>query len=194
MFDKFFGKWENDRLEKRFYQMLTICLVGLLLISIMGTVYVAKNTRIVLIPATLDKSIWVSASTASDDYFGQMAIFFAGFRLNFSPQTVDFQFKNLLQYVSPESSGILSGQLSGIAADIKGKNFSEVFIPGEVRPLDPENHAYVIKGMEKHFIGSQMVEEVPKEYQIVFQLNNGKIYVSSFKDYTGQKVADVNGR
>ena len=78
MFKKFFGAWENDRLTLRFYQILSVCLVGTLFISIIGIVYVAQNTRVVLVPATLDKSIWVSASTADDDYFTEIEVFFAG--------------------------------------------------------------------------------------------------------------------
>ena len=191
MFKKFFSAWENDRLEKRFYQFVCLCLVGTLLISIIGILYVAQNTRTVLVPATLEKSIWVSAHSASDDYFSEMAVFFANFRLNYSPQTVDFQFKHLLKYVTPQASGLLTAELSGIALNIKEKSFSQVFIPAEVKISDPENHSFIIKGMEKHFVGSQMVEEIPKEYQIIFQMLNGQIYVSAFKDFDGQKVAEA---
>ncbi len=191
MFKKFFSAWENDRMTLRFYQILSVCLVGTLFISIMGTLYVAQNTRVVLVPATLEKSIWVSANTADDNYFTEMAVFFAGYRLNYSPPTVDFQFKNLAKYVAPHASGVLTAELSAIASNIKGKNYSQVFIPAEVRIDNRETHSFIIKGVEKHFVGSQLVDEVGKEYQIVFQMLNGKIFVSGFKDYNGQKAAEA---
>ena len=188
-FKKYFSGWDNDRLEKRFYQFFAVSLVCVLFVAILGIIYVAQNNRVVLVPTTLEKSIWVSADDASDEYFSEMAVYFANYRLSFTPQTVDFQFKNLLKYVTPQANGILTGELNALASDIKGKNYSQVFFSGQVEVMDKPTHMFLLKGVERHFIGSQQIEELSKEYQIQFQLNNGKIYVSQFKEAKGPKVA-----
>ncbi|MFI5305314.1 MAG: TraE/TraK family type IV conjugative transfer system protein [Nitrospiria bacterium] len=182
LFKKFISSWENDRLEKRFYQMLTFGLTLALTFSVYGIISVSKTTRVILMPAALEKSVWVSGEDASNEYFAQMANFFANFRLTYTPQTVDYEFANLLKYVTPEASGILQAELKNIALDVKGKNYAQTFIPMEVSVVDPKTHTYLIKGSERHFVGSQMVEEIVKEYQVTFVLINGKIYVSAFKD------------
>ena len=189
LFKKFFAQWENNEYTIRFYQVVTLTLVLLLFVAISGIIYTAQNTRTVLVPTNLEKSIWVSGKEASDDYFAEMATYFANYRLTFSPDTADYQFKNLLKYVTPQASGVLSSELKVLATDVKGKNYAQVFYPIAVQVVDRQKHIFSIEGSERHFIGSQQVEELGKKYLMRFELLNGKIYVAAFKESKQDQTA-----
>ncbi|MFI5303527.1 MAG: TraE/TraK family type IV conjugative transfer system protein [Nitrospiria bacterium] len=188
-FNQFFAGWENDRMEKRFYQIVTAVITLILLVAVYGLVQVSMNAKVILVPATLEKSVWVTASLASDDYYGEMANFFANYRLNYSPQSVDYAFDRLMRYVAPEANGILSAELKNLSIEVKQKNYSSWFLMMEVLAVNPQARTYKIKGTERHYVGSQMVEESVKEYLITFRQVNGKIFVESFRDARTTKTA-----
>src|SRR5690606_15531655 len=81
--------------------------VAFALVMLLGNILlIAKvfyhRERIIIVPAYLKQSFWAEGEVVSKEYLEEMTMFFANLVLNVTPESMEYQSKVVLKYVSPE--------------------------------------------------------------------------------------------
>lgn len=147
------------------------------------------SERIVVIPPAVHKSFWVESDKVSAEYLEQMGYFLLQLALNVTPQSVDYQSRLLLQYVTAASYGEIKTAMAIVAERIKRDGASTVF---SARSLTTDEHALkvAVQGNVTTFIGDRRVSDVTKSYLLEFQYAVGKLTIKSFREVPANDPLD----
>ena len=103
--------------------MLVNLLLGLCLLTH------RDNARVIVVPAGFHQTFWVDRHGVSASYLTEMTRYVATLDLNMTPESGDYQIKQLLHYVTPEHYGAIKATLIARADKLKAENLSTAFFP-----------------------------------------------------------------
>lgn len=168
----------------------TTIAIQLVLLSVSGlgnvlltwaVISLADSGRTVILPPTVEKSFWVEKESVSASYLEQMAAYIAYLALQSSPATVDYQNKQLLEYVSPSNYGQIKQEMSYFADRLKKGNISQVFVP-KAFEVNAGRKSVVVQGGMTTYVNEKPVGQREVSVTVGFEVVHGKLYVKSVKE------------
>lgn len=167
-------------------QILAIVLGLALLLALWNTVNMFGRDRTIVTPPSLEKSFWITSSSASAEYLEQMAIWAASLILDVTPDNATFKGNLLLQYASPVAHGVLQERMTLESARLKRDNATTLFDLKTLRTV-PEQLTALLTGNLNTFINGVRVTQVEKHYIARFRMSSGRAELIEF-----QEVAHVD--
>jgi conjugal transfer pilus assembly protein TraE len=156
--------------------LLILCLIlSILVISLVG------RERIVLMPPSMSKDIWVAKKTGSQEYFSRMTLFLAELVLNVTTDNVDYQQALLLRYVDPSVYPALKTQLTALADKIKHEHISTAFFPVDVS-VDVQHSAVIISGDLKSYVADTALPTKRIAYRFTYRINTFTPLITAFEE------------
>lgn len=139
------------------------------------------HERIILVPPSIDKTFWVSASHVSPEYLSEMSLFFSNLRFNITPTNATTQRELLLRYVQPNKYEELKTELLSEADYLVKEHISTAFFPVNVI-VDSKKLVGRVTGDLQSTIGDSQLPAKRVTYQIAFNYNAGRLFVISFDE------------
>lgn len=176
------GQIEKLLKERNGYMMLAlgsllICLIQLILVFVL-----IGREKIVIVPASIEKSFWVSSHSVSPEYLAEMALFFANLRLNITPESAQFQRDTLLRYTDPNYYGSFKSKLVEEGDRVSEQHLSIAFFPVGFPKVDEKNLKVIVDGDVKAYVGESAIPTKRMSYLITFTFNSSRLLVKSFEE------------
>lgn len=146
-----------------------------------AVISLADSGRTVVLPPSVEKSFWVEKDSVSATYLEQMAAYIAYLALQSSPATVDYQNKQLLEYVSPSSYGRIKQEMDYFADRLKKGSISQVFVP-KAYEVNAARKTVLVQGGMTTYVNEKPVGQKDMSVVIGFEVVHGKLYVKSVKE------------
>ena len=122
------------------------------------------------VPEYLHKDFTVSASgETSLSYKEQWALSLLPFIASFTPETVDFNIRQFLLYVHPESYDTVSGYLVEKSKQIRGGGVAQAFFPKTVS-TDEKGEVVAVAGRRTRVIGNVVTDQSEVTYRVRISL------------------------
>jgi type IV conjugative transfer system protein TraE len=162
-----------------------------LIVAIVGLTFglITKNseTKIVLQPTGSQcKESFVSDTTASKDYLIDLTEDVIQMRFNFSPETAEKHFDEILTMVAPSDFGVMQKFVAKELERVKKNNISSVFYPKEYQ-IDIENSKVVVTGRLINFSGERKVLDEKRTYRIDYKIEDNFASLVGLIDVTGTR-------
>lgn len=167
--------------QRNGYLVLSIGLIALSVILSLLVAFLVGRERIVLLPPSMNKNIWVSSQTASPEYFSRMTIFLSELALNVTSDNVDFQNELLLRYVDPTYYISLKPQLVAEADRIKKDHISTAFFPVDMK-VNIQHHEAIVTGDLKSYVGDTALPNKRISYRFVYRFNSFTPLITLFEE------------
>jgi conjugal transfer pilus assembly protein TraE len=167
--------------QRNGYLVLSVGLIGLCIILSILVAFLIGRERIVLVPQSMNKNIWVSSSTASPEYLTRMSLFLSELALNVTGDNVDSQQELLLRYVDPSYYHSLKPELITEADRIKKDHISTSFYPVDIKVDDKLQEAIVI-GDLKSYVGDTALPTKRISYRFVYRFNSFTPLITLFEE------------
>jgi len=129
-----------------------------------------RTTVHVHAPEYMQKDFSIGADKkASLSYTEQWALSLLPFIASFTPETVDFNVRQFLLYVHPESYNPISGFLLEKSKEIKTSGVAQAFFPKTVEVTE-EGALVVVSGRRTRIVGNVVTDQREVGYSIRFEL------------------------
>ena len=129
-----------------------------------------RTTVHVHVPEYMRKDFSVGAAgAASLSYTEQWALSLLPFIASFTPETVDFNVRQFLLYVHPESYNPISGFLLEKSKEIKTSGVAQAFFPKTVA-VEGEGELVTVSGRRTRVVGNVVTDQREVSYRIRFEL------------------------
>jgi len=156
--------------------------------TVFNAIYVGKKLneqKVVLVPPQISQKMWVSGSTASDEYLVEFARHIANLAFSYHPATVRSQFDELLRLFVPGEYDNARKVFYALANRIEETRVSSTFyiVPDGIKVW--KNKTIEIKGLKMTLFPDKLSEEVQISYFVDFTVVNGKFGIVSILDKEG---------
>ncbi|MYF47757.1 MAG: hypothetical protein F4214_02100 [Candidatus Dadabacteria bacterium] len=132
-----------------------------------------RTTVHVHVPEYMRKDFTLGAAgAASLSYTEQWALSLLPFVASFTAETVDFNVRQFLLYVHPESHHSISGFLLEKSKEIKASGVAQAFFPKTVAVLE-EGAVVAVSGRRTRVVGNVVTDQREVSYRIRFELGAG---------------------
>ena len=129
-----------------------------------------RTTVHVHVPEYMRKDFTVAAAgTASLAYTEQWALSLLPFVASFTAETVDFNVRQFLLYVHPESYDPISGFLLEKSREIKASGVAQAFFPKTVA-VEEDGSVVAVGGSRTRVVGNVVTDQREVVYRIRFEL------------------------
>ena len=129
-----------------------------------------RTTVHVHVPEYMRKDFLIGAAgTASLTYTEQWALSLLPFIASFTAENVDFNVRQFLLYVHPESYGPISGFLLEKSKEIKTSGVAQAFFPKTVA-VEQEGELVTVSGRRTRIVGNVVTDQREVSYRIRFEL------------------------
>jgi conjugal transfer pilus assembly protein TraE len=163
-------------------QLVLLGMSGLLNVLLGWTVIsLAGSGRTIVLPPSIEKSFWVEKDKVSATYLEQMAGYITYLALQSSPATVDYQNKQLLEYVAPASYGQIKQDMEYFSGRVKKGSISQVFVPKAYETNAPKK-SVLVQGNMTTYVNEKPVGQKDVSVALTFEVVHGKLYVKSLKE------------
>lgn len=142
--------------------------------------FILKDEKIVIIPANLKQTVWLSSDEVSKEYLEEWAVFIASLILDVSSDSAEFKRQVLLRHISSNYKNQLSKELIQNQQKMLQEQFSTSFRPIEAE-VSPRELTVVIKGDLITFVGSKNIKQERTNYLMKFDYSLGNLILKSFK-------------
>lgn len=162
-------------------QIIAIVLGVALVLALIQSFSQFGRERTVVVPPTIERGFWITASTASTEYIEQMSLWIASLILDVTPSNGAYKSGMLLQFVDPSAHGALkeAGELS--LQRLRRDSASTLFDLETIR-TDVERLAALMTGKLNTFINGQLVSTTTKHYLVRYRLSAGRASVIEFSE------------
>ena len=155
---------------------LVICLLEAVIILLM-----VGRERIVIVPPVIEKSFWVSAQSVSPEYLSEMTMFFAGLRLNMTPDNSGLQRETLLRYTDPSYYNALNSQLVKEGDKLNDQHISMAFYSVNIK-VNSKRLEAIIEGDLKTSVGDAAIPTRRVKYLVGYRYDAGRLLIKSFEE------------
>lgn len=180
-----------DLLQKKYQRQILFCFCGVVLGSnlLLAGRVLFHDDKVIMVPPSFSKEMWVQGSAASPSYIIQMALYVSHLLLDVSPHHMAFQHDTLLKYVSSSSLSVLQTKLKQDVAYYQSQGMSSMFHPSHLHH-DPLKKEVILKGTLTQMESSKVIDTKPKTYLLTYTLNDGFFQVVSFQEGDGDSLKD----
>lgn len=171
-------------------QFLSIGLVLALLLALWNALNMFGRDRTIVTPPTIEKSFWVTASTAAPAYVEQMTLWIASLILDVTPENIDYKATLLLQYAHPDAHGKLKERQVLESQRLKRDNAVTYFVLQTIRS-HPEKMAALVSGRLHTLINGNHVADQDKNYLVRFRMDGGRAHLVAFQEAPHADLAKI---
>lgn len=162
-----------------------ILLLGDLLLA--GYIFKTDTSeKTIVTPPRTTKPFTIKGNKVSPQYIEEMGRYFSQLLLTYHKKNAKSQFNDVLYYVDPSIYSEMETKFSLDVDRISRNDISSVFY---LMKIHIKENVAIIEGQLKGFIGSQMINDNLKTYEMKFQYN-GKLMITGWnelkKDSTGK--------
>lgn len=140
-----------------------------------------KNERVVIIPPTLDQSLWVEGNRVSSAYLEKWGVFVGNLLLTRSSTSAASSRELLLRHSDGEYLPALRQKLLEEEKSLKKQNISYVFYVSQVK-VNPEALRVTLTGDRKTYVGDKKVSMNKESYQMQFVMTGGRMLLTGVKE------------
>lgn len=144
-------------------------LTGILLLCtlILSMAVYGTRERVVLVPPTITKQMWIKGDKVSHEYLSEMGGYVAKLFLDLSPGSFTYNHELLLSYAAPEAYGVLKKQFLKEAEEYTKLQLSTHFKPSEITSY-PETLNVSVKGTLSRFVAGKPIGDSIETVSIKF--------------------------
>lgn len=169
---------EHNRYLKFLFFLLFIAFIA----NAAALFYAISNERVILVPLTLNKPVEVSGKSADDEYLAEFSRHVAYLALTYSPETVDFQFQELLKLVSPSKYVEMKQAFDKIAQDVKTAKISSAFYVNHIK-INHTLRKMLLSGfLDQWMMDRKIVNNERRFYLIEYEVVGGRIYLKNISE------------
>lgn len=150
-----------------------------------------RTTVHVHVPEYMRKDFTLGpAGAASLSYTEQWALSLIPFIASFTPETVDFNVRQFLLYVHPESYNPVSGFLLEKSKEIRTSGVAQAFFPKTVA-VEEKGELVTVSGRRTRVVGNVVTDQREVSYRIRFEPGaNNRPLVTELTENEGGESAD----
>jgi conjugal transfer pilus assembly protein TraE len=164
--------------QRNYYRLITIGLLGLTLI--LSILLFRQNSRVILVPPTIEKPLWVESNKVSTDYLERMAVFIINQILDVSPDSAKYQRNLILPYVAPEFYGDFKSRLESEEKMMSLEQVTTSFSPKTIL-VDEKKLTVTVVGNLISFVGRERIDQDQKVYEMAFRQKDGVVLLTHFE-------------
>lgn len=168
---------KSNKTNKLYLRLLIGAVIVILVQAITNLVLANKQKLTIQVPgSSTETQLWVSSRAMSVDLLDVYSRDVITLGLNFTPETIETNFENLLRLFTPSLRSILSTDLDETVTRVKKNGISQSFFVDSVKVILASQTVYV-RGFKKVYVNSQEIENKEQVYRIQFVTNNftGKV-------------------
>jgi conjugal transfer pilus assembly protein TraE len=175
---------------KKSWQAILGASILLNVLLAIGLVMADRTHRETLVPPEIHKTFWIEDKKASGSYIEMMGLFILRNALDVTTASADYQMRQILRYTSPNAYGVLEKYLTAQNKRMARDNIATSFAVTGVAVDEPRQSARY-SGILRTMLSDKTVAEVQKTYEVVFALNNGRIYLTELRELNehGQPIS-----
>lgn len=179
---------ESKAALKRAWLILLVCSFALNILLALNLMLADRTHREVLVPPEISKTFWIEDKKASSSYLEQMGLFIIRNALDVTPAMFEYQSKQILRYTAPAAYGQLEAQLLAQGKRLARDNISTFY---SITGVQVQEHSQTVRfsGLLRTMLADKTVSEVPKAFDVVFGMKNGRVYLLSIKEADAAKPA-----
>ncbi len=181
--DIFVQKTSNLFVENRLLKFIIVVLALAVIFNSFMVYRSVKYQRVILIPPKMTGTVEFVQGKPTDIYLRDMTRRIANLAATYSPPTARSQFEELLSYYDPESYPQASKAWYSLASRVEESQVSSVFYLEKIKLGEKFIEVF---GNLKQFAGDTPLENTSKTYLINYRLQDGRLYIVSFKEKFAQ--------
>lgn len=151
---------------------------GIVILLSGGITYLALNQPRTLIPPTITQELTVSGHAVSASYLNMMGEYLLYLKLNVTPENVQRNYQQLLNYMSAEHYHVMQPQFVQEAQEIQQQKISSTFAVKEV-DVSTKHFSVKISGTLQKYVGSRPLAPEKVTYIVQFNYPFGVIELDS---------------
>lgn len=153
--------------------------LGLIVILLSGSItYLALNQPRTLTPPTITQEFTVSGQSTSASYLNMMGEYLLYLKLNVTPENVQRNYQQLLNYMGAEHYHVMQPQFTQEAQEIRQQKISSTFAVKEVN-VSSKHFSVKIRGTLQKYVGSRPLAPENVTYLVQFNYPYGVIELDS---------------
>lgn len=169
----------GDLLQQRNLLLsLVVILLGINFTQALFTLF--RSERIVVVPPDINREFWVEKNKVSASYLEEMALVFANFILESSPESAAYKREIILRNTASESYGPLKIRLLEDEKQLKKEHVATSFQANSVK-VNPNKLSVELTGDLLRFVGDKRISQSRDTYQFQFDYRVGRLLIKSFK-------------
>lgn len=172
---------DSLRAENTFLRKTVLGLVILMVCGVMAGLALAPRHRTILTPPVIHKSFWVEDDRVSAEYLEEMGWFIARSYLDLTPDSIDFNLRQLLRYASPNLHGPLEKEMLAARERLRSSNATQDAVFQEFRS-DPVHSRVAIFGTLKTRIAGREMPPERKVWLIEFSYGQGRVQLINIRE------------
>lgn len=187
------GTYESELDEathgRRRWRYLAFALVGANVLMAMTMAGMDKRQETILVPPTLQRTVWVKGAETSPEYLEEMTRYFASLLLNVTPKSVDDNISVFLRYVAPKAYGDVKSDMDLRAAALKHNELSTAFYPVSYA-TDTATRQVVVDGDYLTIVGKKLVSTTRRSWRFGYAYAGGRLWVTEFVEVNREHPFD----
>lgn len=169
----------RDRLANLQFGVKSLLAVILgLVVALVANGFFMRQVIVQVTPVEVTRPYEVSGSTASPDYYRQMALSLLPLVTNVTPTSVDVGHEAFRRYVRPAGYARIVEALAADAQYIKQYQISRVFWPDQV---EQQGGRVTLIGREERRMAGSKVAEEERAYTLVMRVKDYHVEVDDFQ-------------
>ncbi len=182
--------------ENRLLKFVVVALACTTSLNTCGMLRSQQMEKIVLVPTTINGTMWISGDKASDDYVKQFVRDATSLFLTYHPATVRNNFNDLLKLYYPTEFATAKKELYDLADRIEDTKASSAFYITKLLN-DEQRHRLEITGVKSMIMNDKVAEMKQKDYVLEYKIESGKFNIVRFMEkgtYENAKTEDKNAK
>lgn len=181
--DIFMQKSSNLFSQNRLLKFTIVVLALAVIFNSLMVYRSVKYQRVVLIPPTMTGTVEFIQGKPTDSYTKDLCRRIVNLAATYSPPTARIQFEELLSYYAPEAYPEASKSWYSLASRVEDSQVSSVFY---LEKIELSNAHIEVFGTFKQYAGDSLIENTGKTYVIDYRLQDGRLYILTFKEKFAQ--------
>jgi len=167
--------------HRNIFLRLVFIELGIIALLCLALIYAFIHERVVVTPAVIERSFWVSHNEVSDEYLAEMTHFFANLRFNVSPSNAKMQRDILLRYTDPAYYAAMKTLLIKEGDRLEKDHIALAFYLVDVK-VSPKTLTAQVTGDLKSTVGNELLSSQRVTYQLHYRYHDGRLLIQSFEE------------
>lgn len=178
---KFLAYWEDSEWRQKIliYAIMLMSITFVVLSVIIFRLIGASRT--VIMPPSLEETVWVSGEAASKEYLRRMADYVSQQIMEFTPADIDRRKKNILFYVQTQNFKDMDAKLDSWKTMVLSGGLSQTFRPDKFNITE---NKIIVGGHLVRSMKQDTVWDHEGELEMEYTIDGGRFYLRGFKIFT----------
>ncbi|MEM3265255.1 MAG: type IV conjugative transfer system protein TraE [Thermoplasmata archaeon] len=176
-FKHYLGDYYQTKSQNKTLKFAVTVIAIIVVINSVALIYSLNSHTTILVPPNFNTKSTISSNSASPGYLEMMARYIMNLEMNFTPDTADNQFSELLSYYSPSKYASAKVDLYNQLETIKTGKISQAFYIQDIKIMG--NKIYVTGIVNRYSDVENIANNETHIYVIKYQIINGRFFILS---------------